>query len=112
MAPPPTSDAEVMRYILDDLTKRLAETAARFEAAMGRLDSTYVRKDVYDLDRQNAAATVLASDAALRVTATDLTRRLDSMDETRTWLLRIVVGTGLTAVISAAVAAFATAGGH
>lgn len=108
---PPTSDAEVMRYILDDLTKRLAETASRFETAMGRLDSTYVRKDVYDLDRQNAAATVLASDAALRVTATDLTRRLDSMDEARTWLFRAAAGTGITAIISAVVA-IATAGGH
>ncbi len=108
---PPTSDAEVMRYILDDLTKRLAETAARFEAAMGRLDSTYVRKDVYDLDRQNAAAIVLASDSALRVTATDLSRRLDGMDEARTWLIRICAGavvTGVTGVI----VALATAGGH
>lgn len=108
---PPTSDAEVMRYILDDLTKRLAETAQRFEAAMGRLDSTYVRKDVYDLDRQNAAASVLASDAALRVTATDLSRRLDSMDEARTWLVRICAGAGVTA-IAGIVVAIATAGGH
>ena len=108
---PPTSDAEVMRYILDDLTKRLAETAARFEAAMGRLDSTYVRKDVYDLDRQNAAATVLASDAALRVTATDLTRRLDGMDEARTWLFRICGGAVVTAV-AGVIVAIATAGGH
>ncbi len=108
---PPTSDAEVMRYILDDLTKRLAETAARFEAAMGRLDSTYVRKDVYDLDRQNAAAVVLASDAALRVTATDLIRRLDSMDDARTWLFRLVAGAVFTALVGVAVAVI-TAGGH
>jgi len=108
---PAASDAEVMRYILDDLTKRLAETAARFEAAMGRLDSTYVRKDVYDLDRANATATVLASDAALRVTATDLTRRLDSMDEARTWLYRLVVGAVVTALIGVGIA-IATAGGH
>ena len=108
---PPTSDAEVMRYILDDLTKRLAETAQRFESAMGRLDSTYVRKDVYDLDRQNAAATVLASDAALRVTTTDLTRRLDSMDEARTWLVRLVAGAVLTALVGVAIAVI-TAGGH
>jgi len=109
--PDSSSDAEIMRYILKDLGERLAQTAARFDDALKRLDSTYVRKDVYDLDRANATATVLASDAALRVTATDLGRRLDSMDEARTWLVRICAGAGVTA-IAGIVVAIATAGGH
>ena len=119
--PPPTSDAEVMRYILDQLAQRLDQLAQRFEVAMNRLESTYVTKELYDRDRTSATGVALAAEQAVRVTTTDLTRRMDAADkaadaadaaakESRTALIRIGIG-GAVTVAGGLIVAVASAGG-
>jgi len=116
-----TSDPEVMRYILETLTTRLDQTIGRFETVLGALDGTYVRKEIYDRDRTNATGVALAAEQAVRVTTTDLTRRMDAADkaaeaadkaakENRTALIRIGIG-GAVTVAGSLIVAVASAGG-
>ncbi len=118
---PGTSDPEVMRYILEELTRKLEQTIGRFEKVLGDLGNTYVGKEIYDRDRTNATESALAAEKAVRVTTTDLTRRMDAADkaadaadtaakESRTALIRIGIG-GAVGVVGSLIVAVASAGG-
>lgn len=104
----PVPDGAV-EYILDQLTKRLDQTAERLEDGMGRMDLTFVRKDVYDqtaatanADRATLAAKIEAADAELRREVKDLDRRIRAMEDSRQWLFRVASGSFITALISVA----------
>lgn len=118
---PGTSDPEVMRYILEELTRKLEQTIGRFEKVLEALPGTYVLKEIYDRDRVNATEGARAAEKAVRVTTTDLTRRMDAADkaaeaadtaakENRTALIRIAIG-GAVTVVASLVVAVASAGG-
>lgn len=114
-APPPDG---AVTYILNELTRRLNEVAGRFEIGMGRLDSVYVRKDVYDQFQLTAKtehtamdASVASLNAAASAAHTDLEKRIEAMEESRQWLLRLCAGALITALISAAIAVITVAGG-
>ncbi len=118
---PGTSDPEVMRYILETLTTRLDQTIGRFETALGALDGTYLRKEIYERDRVNGASADLDAKAAARIITDDLRRRMDTADKAaeaadkaakddRTALIRIGIG-GVVTVVGSLIVAVASAGG-
>ncbi len=118
---PGTSDPEVMRYILEELTRKLEQAVGRFEKVLEALPGTYVLKEIYDRDRTNATENARSAEQAVRVTTTDLARRMDAADkaaeaadnvakENRTALIRLGIG-GVVSIAAGLIVAVASAGG-
>lgn len=98
---------DAVEFILEQLTRRLDETASRLEDGLGRMDGVYVRKDVYQQAVETArserdAVKVAALNAAAEVKndLDDLESRLRRMEDARQWLFRMASGAFVTALIS------------
>ena len=103
--------ADLTEYILGELTKRLDDVARRLEAGLNQMDGTYVRRDVYNQgqvtqqqEHLNMTASCTSAVAEVKSIAADTLRRVNLLEDGRTWLLRLCAGSVITALISVALA--------
>ena len=89
---------------LGELARRLDEVVSRFEALANRLDTTYLRQEMFTSYQRLADA----ERARLVDAITLATTRLDSLEDGRRWVTRSIVGCIITALTGLALAARVT----
>lgn len=94
-------------YSIQELARRLDEVVGTLEGLVSRLDATYLRRDLFDAKSQTAE---LARDRQSDAMAA-LTDRVAQLEDDKKWLVRLVLGFIVLAVLGAVFAA-AKVGGH
>ena len=99
---------------LGELSRRLSEVFVRFETLAGRLEAgQFVRTDLYVLYKENVNTQLKALQdrvASVESAKADKTleQRVANLEDTNRWLMRLVIGFIILAVLGAV---FAAAGG-
>jgi hypothetical protein len=80
-----------------ELARRLDEVAQRFEALANRLDTTYLRREIFNSYRELADASVKSQSERMD----EMKARITELEEGRKWLSRLVIGFIVVAVLGA-----------
>lgn len=74
--------------VLREVIRQLGELATRLEAVSNRLETTYVRKDVFDAHKETAKAK-----------QDDLANDVKELQDWQKWIQRLVIGAVALAVL-------------
>jgi hypothetical protein len=88
---------------LGELSRQVAQALLRIEGVAQRLESgQFVRTDVYDLQTKATEAKLKQVDEGKVSTEahSELKSRVTKLEEANTWLIRVVIGFVVTAVLA------------
>lgn len=91
-----------------ELARQVQEVLARFQGLAGRLDTSYVTKEVFDLYRRSIeqslksiqdSCAAVERDKAEKLAQDDAIRRIANLEDSLKWIVRLVLALIVVAVV-------------
>lgn len=88
---------------IGELSRQVRDVLLRFEGLATRLDTSYVQKELYNLRQEVIDKSFLAleKDKAENSTVEELRKRIESLEDDKKWLVRLVIGFIILAILGA-----------